>query len=76
MPAIKYKKYFLFSLPYYDEEFGRWHPYASVWNVFGYARHNTYYYHHVKELNNSFKTEEQALSFGFIIARAWIDELL
>ena len=76
MPAIKYKKYFLFSRPYYDEEFEFWRPYASVWNVFGYGHHNTSYYHRVKELNNSFKTEEQALSFGFIIARAWIDELL
>jgi hypothetical protein len=35
-----------------------------------------FYYRQFTDPNTTFKTEEQALSYGFIVARAWIDEAL
>ena len=32
--------------------------------------------HRLKDLNSTFATEEQALSYGFIVARSWVDEHL
>ena len=37
---------------------------------------NNFYYHEMKNLNQNFEREEQALCFGFIIGRCWIDEHL
>ena len=52
-------------------------PYASViQDVFGDGDQNDIYYHEMKDLNQSFMREEQALCFGFIIGRCWIDEHL
>jgi hypothetical protein len=32
-----------------------------------------FHYHQLKDLGKSFETEEEALAFGFIAARDWID---
>jgi hypothetical protein len=51
--------------------------YASVvQDVFGDGDRNNTYYHEMKDGNQSFEREEQALCFGFIIGRSWIDEHL
>jgi hypothetical protein len=75
--ASIYRKHTLFSRPYYDDQLGLWMPDASVvQDVFGDGDQNNFYYHEMKDLNQSFEREEQALCFGFIIGRAWIDEHL
>ena len=52
-------------------------PYASVvQDVYGDGDPNNSYYHEMKDGNQSFEREEQALCFGFIIGRCWIDEHL
>lgn len=64
MAAIIYGKYVLISRPYYDDIIGRWVPYASVsWES---------HYHQLTDLGKTFETEEEAISFGFDVARAWI----
>ncbi|HEX7227107.1 MAG TPA: hypothetical protein VF353_04965 [Candidatus Binatia bacterium] len=76
MTASMYKKHTLISRPYYDKLEG-WMPYASVvQDVFIDDDQNNFYYHEMKNLNQSFDTEEQALCFGFISGRCWIDEHL
>ena len=77
MTASMYRKHTLFSRPYYDDNLGVWMPYASVvHDVLGDGDRNNFYYHEMKDLNQSFEREEQALCFGFIIGRCWIDEHL
>ena len=71
MPASEYKKYYLISRPHYDETIHVWVPYASVA-----ADGREFYYHQFNDLNSTFETKEQALSFGFIVARSWVDEHL
>jgi hypothetical protein len=76
MTASMYKKHTLISRPYYDKLEG-WMPYASVvQDVFIDGDQSNFYYHEMKNLNQSFDTEEQALCFGFISGRCWIDEHL
>jgi len=75
--ASRYRKHTLFSRPYYDENLGAWTPYARVVSdVFGGGDRNNTYHHEMKDGNQSFEREEQALSFGFIIGRCWVDEHL
>jgi hypothetical protein len=77
MTATQYKKYILISRPYYDHKLGIWIPNASVvQDVFNGGGQNNFYYHQLKDLNQSFEREEQALCFGLIIGRAWIDDHL
>jgi hypothetical protein len=77
MTASQYKKHTLVSRPYYDENLEVWMPYASVFrDLFGGGDQKDSHYHEIKDLNQSFEREEQALSFGFIIGRCWIDEHL
>ncbi len=76
MTASMYRKHTLFSRPYYDDELEGWMPYASVvQDVFIDGDKNNFYHHEMK-INQSFETEEQALCFGFISGRCWIDEHL
>jgi hypothetical protein len=52
-------------------------PYASVVeDVLIDGDQNNSYHHEMKHPNQSFESEEQALCFGFIIGRCWIDEHL
>jgi hypothetical protein len=75
MTATPYKNYTLISRPYYDDKLGVWIPNASVVkDVFSGGGQNNFYYHQLKDLNQSFEREEQALCFGLIIGRAWIDD--
>ncbi|HEY9501751.1 MAG TPA: hypothetical protein VIR01_09020 [Pyrinomonadaceae bacterium] len=77
MTASMYRKHTLFSRPYYDDELEGWMPYASVvQDFFIDGDQNNFYYHEMKNLNQRFETEEQALCFGFISGRCWIDEHL
>jgi hypothetical protein len=69
MSAILYGTYILISRPRYDEKLRVWLAYASVsWDG------TKYHYHQLNDLKNNFDTEEEALAFGFIAARDWIDE--
>ena len=61
MTASIYRKHTLFSRPYYDDELEGWMPYASVvQDVFIDGDQNNFYYHEMKNLNQSFEREEQA----------------
>jgi hypothetical protein len=61
--ASRYRKHTLFSRPYYDENLGVWMSYASVVpDVFGDGERNNTYHHEMKDGNQSFEREEQALS--------------
>ena len=68
MSAILYGAYILISRPRYDEKLRVWLAYASIF------RDDAFSYHQLKTLVEIFETEEEALAFGFIAARAWIDE--
>ena len=69
MATVLYEKYILISRPRYDENFRLWVPYASVsWDG------DKFHYHQLNKVEKSFQTEEEALAFGFITARNWIDE--
>jgi hypothetical protein len=69
MSAILYGTYILISRPRYDEKLRVWLSYASVsWDG------AKYHYHQLKDLDKTFETEEEALAFGFITARDWIDK--
>ena len=45
-------------------------------DVFGDDDRSNSYYHEMRDDNQSFEREEQALCFGFILGRCWIDEHL
>lgn len=69
MPAFQYGKYILISRPRYDEKLEVWLPYASVsWNG------DKFYYHQLKDFTDNFETEEEALAFGYVTARTWIEK--
>jgi hypothetical protein len=68
MSAILYGTYILISRPRYDEKLRVWLAYASVsWDG------AKYHYQQLNDLKNHFETEEEALAFGFVAARDWID---
>ena len=68
MSALQYGKYILISRPHYDEKLRTWVSYASVsWNG------DKFHYHQLKDLENTFETEEEALAFGYLAARTWIE---
>ncbi len=70
VPVLPYRRYVLTSRPHHDAELKRWIPSASVaWQGKIKLR-----FHQLKDLADTFQTEEEALAFGFIAARAWIDE--
>jgi hypothetical protein len=70
MPALHYGKYVLISRPLHDAIFYIWTPYASVsWN-----KEKEFRYHQIKDLDKTFDTQEEAIAFGFIVARIWADE--
>ena len=71
MPASQYGKYTIISRPRLDKNRDVWLPYSCI-AADGDGRN--YYYRQFMDLNTTFKTEEQALTYGFIVARAWIDE--
>ena len=69
MAAVKHGKYILISRPRYDEKLRVWFPYASIsWDS------DKFHYHQLTDFEKSFQTEEEALAFGFVAARNWIDE--
>jgi hypothetical protein len=69
MPAIQYEIYILISRPRYDDTLRVWLAYASIsWDS------DKFHYHQLNNLSKSFATEKEALAFGFIAARLWIEE--
>ena len=69
MAALLYGIHILISRPRYDDKLRVWLPYASIsWED------NKYHYHQLNDLGKNFETEEEALAFGFMAARLWIDE--
>lgn len=73
MPALQYGKYIIISRPHFDKNGSVWLPYASV---VADGDERDFYYRQFMNLNTRFETEEQARSYGFIVARAWVDEQL
>ncbi len=69
MAALEYRRYFLISRPRQDE-LQRWIPYASV----SWLEGSQVGYHLLEDLNGVFDTEEEAIAFGFEVARTWIDK--
>ena len=70
MTALLYKNYVLISRPRYDEKLRRWVPYASaIWDDDPEFR-----YRQFKDFAKTFETEEEALSFGFVVAETSIKE--
>ena len=69
MSTVLYGKYMLISRPRYDEKLRVWFPYASI-SWYG----HTFLYQQLTDFERSFQSEEQALAFGFVAARNWIDE--
>ena len=68
MAAILYGICILISRPRYDDKLRVWFAYASVsWDG------AKYHYHQLNDLDKRFESEEEALAFGFVAARAWID---
>jgi hypothetical protein len=70
VPVLPYRKYVLTSRPHHNAELQRWIPSASV----AWQGKIKLHYDKLKDLADTFQTEEEALAFGFIAARAWIDE--
>ena len=69
MPTLLYGKCISISRPQYDEKLEAWIPYASVsWDG------DKFHYYRLKDRTETFETEDEALSFGFILARHWIDK--
>jgi hypothetical protein len=72
MPTVDRGKYILSSQPRYDSKLDVWFPYASVaWHDLD---DHSFHHHELKGLNRRFKKQEEALSFGFIVARAWVEK--
>ena len=68
MAAILYGIYVLISRPHHDERLGVWRPYASIsWDG------DKFHYHQLNNLDKSFETEEEAIAYGFIAGRNWVE---
>jgi len=68
MSALQHGIYILISRPRYNETLKTWLAYASVsWNA------DKFHYHQLNDLEKTFQTEEEALAFGYVAARTWID---
>ena len=72
MSTQQYGQTILISRPRYDENVEAWRPYASITLN---DLQGTFLYRQIKP-KESFATEQEALSFGFIVAREWVDEHL
>ena len=69
MATVMYGRYMLISRPRYDVKFRLWFPYASIsWGA------DKFHFHQLNDFEKSFQTEEEAVAFGFIAARNWMDE--
>jgi hypothetical protein len=73
MPTSQYGKYIIISRPRLEKNAVAWLPYASI---VADRDERDYYYRQFMNLSTRFETEEQSLSYGFIVAREWIDEQL
>ena len=70
MPAMEYGNYIVVSMPKHREDLAAWIPFAMV----AWLNGRNWEYHELKDLDNIFDAEEEALAFGFAAARAWIDQ--
>ena len=62
----------IISRPQQTDDRKAWFAYASVhWREGGGFRH-----HQFTDPSKIFELEDEALAFGFLIARAWVDEAL
>jgi hypothetical protein len=69
MSSLLYGDYILISRPMYDEKLDVWKPYASIsWDG------EKFHYHQLKDLTETFTTEAEALSYGFLVAHHWINK--
>ena len=67
MPSLQYGRYIIISRPHYDEKTQKWIAYASVsWSD------GQFHYHQLKDFEETFQREEEAVAFGYVAGRAWI----
>jgi hypothetical protein len=69
MAHESHRNYLIISRPNHSAESGVWCPYATVLWQDGAGFH----YHDFVKVDVTFLTEEEALAYGFTIARSWID---
>ena len=68
----EYEKYLIISRPDHRRDDGIWLTSATVtWHDKG-----GFHYHQFSDMDEIFDSEQEALAFGFTIARAWIDKRL
>jgi hypothetical protein len=72
MTALFYEKHVLISRPHDDSKLGSWLAYASVTS----NGDGKLLYKQFADFDRVFRTEEDALSFGFLMAREWVDDNL
>ena len=70
MPTENYGKYVLASLPQFHSYRNGWVPYASAQWLDG----KEWRYHQLQDMDMIFDTEQEAVDFGFAMARAWINQ--
>jgi hypothetical protein len=68
--ALKYGKYTIVSQPHFDNCRGVWIPSVmACW-----YRQDGLQFHRFFEIDNTFAAEGEALFFGIVVARTWVDE--
>ena len=68
MCAILQGKYVLISRPHFDAKLETWLPYASIcWDG------DKFHYHQLTDIEPAFKYEIEAMAYGFVFARHWIE---
>jgi hypothetical protein len=68
--VMEYRKYTIVSRPRLDHLLGLWIPYASAY----WQSHDGLHFHRFAAIENTFVAEDEALFFGFLVARSWVDE--
>jgi hypothetical protein len=72
MPMEEYEKHLIISRPDHRRDNGIWLAGATVTWQDG----SGFHYHQFSDIDELFDTEQEAVAFGFTIARAWIDKRL
>ena len=72
MAILAYDKYVIISRPEYDYELKAWIPYASA--GWGWGGGERFHFKQFTDLGLTFESEEESFSFGFLIARDWVEE--
>jgi hypothetical protein len=72
MAMEEYAKHLIISRPDHRRDNGIWFASATV----TWQDRSGFHYHQFSDIDELFDTELEAMTFGFTIARAWIDKRL